>query len=48
MYFLLFLHEGIVLGDTTESQFVHQIYLMRIIQIAVHEGFDSHGECRGE
>jgi len=45
---LLFLHKGVVLGDTPESELFHQIDLMRSVQVFVAEVLDRKGEGGGE
>ena len=38
------LHEGVVLGDSLQGQFVHQVDLVRISHVLPHEGLDREGE----
>lgn len=42
--FLAFLDEGIVLGNTTKRQFVHQVDLVGLDHMLILEGLDNHGE----
>lgn len=42
------LDERVVLGDTTEGEFVHQVDLMRIFHVFVGEVLDSDWESSGE
>ena len=45
--FLAFLHKGIVLGDTAESELVHQVDLVGLDHVLILEGLDDEGEgCR--
>ena len=44
MDLLSLLDKCVVLGDALESELVHQVDLVRLIQVLPHEGLDSQGE----
>lgn len=48
MNLLLLFNKGVVLGDTAESEFVHQVDLVWLVHVLVLEALDNDGEGRGE
>lgn len=48
MDLLLFFHESVVLGNTTEGELVHEVDLVWIIHVLVGKFLDGHGECGRE
>ena len=44
MDLLSLLDKCVVLGDALEGELVHQVDLVRLIQVLPHEGLDSQGE----
>ena len=48
MDFLALFNEGVILGDTAQSEFIHEVDFVRIIHVLVREGLDSDGECCAE
>ena len=48
MDLLSLLNKCVVLGDALESELVHQVDLVRLIQVLPHEGLDSQGEGSAE
>lgn len=48
MNLLLFFDKSIELCDTTQSEFVHEIDLIRVSHVLVLEVLDNHGECSTE
>jgi len=41
---LSLLDKCVVLGDALQGQLVHQVDLVRLLQVLPHEGLDSQGE----
>ena len=45
---LLLFNEGVVLGDTTKSKFVHEVDFVGVVHVLVREVLDGNGEGCGE
>uniref|UniRef100_A0A182JGA4 Uncharacterized protein n=1 Tax=Anopheles atroparvus TaxID=41427 RepID=A0A182JGA4_ANOAO len=48
VHLLALLHEGVVLRDTLQRQLLHQVDLVRIAQMLLHEVLHAQWECRRE
>ena len=48
MNLLAFFDKGVVLGDSTESEFVHEVDLVRRVHVLVGKVLDRDGEGGGE
>ena len=48
VHLLPLLHECVVLRDTLQGEVVHEVDLVRVVDVLVLEGLDGDGERRGE
>lgn len=48
MYFLLLFNEGVVLRDTPESKFIHEVNFIRVLHVFIGEGLYGDWESRAE
>ena len=46
--FLAFLHKGIVLGDTSQCQFIHEVDFIGVLNMTLLKVLDSHRKSRRE
>lgn len=46
--FLALFHKGVVLGNTAQSKFVHEVDLEGVFHVLIRESLDSNWECSTE